>query len=332
MTSVSAIITTYNRRTYVCKAVRSVLGQTLPVSEIVIVDDGSTDGTAESLRAEFGDRIRIIEKSNGGVSSARAAGTAAAEGDWIAFLDSDDEWTPERNSHLVRAVERLPADVPWLFGDTMIVTDAGEMGRVFTLYKLDVGRPFTVFDDPMPTQHPFQFSLMQSSMIRTEVLRRVGAFSEDLRSSEDVLVGWQIAANHRMAAIPEVVTRVHRLTALAASSADRAGQASVDYHRARMLGYAVLARSKRPGPWAVMHSASVRRLCLRMAKERTPGVRVLATQQFQFIVSAAAICFMVFVVFGPAGVNAWNRLAQAVGRFRKQALPIGIPVAALENA
>ncbi len=100
---ISVIIPTYNRRDYVLEAVRSVVEQTYPAHEIIVVDDGSTDGTAEALRAAFPD-VKVLEQPNRGPSLARNAGLAAASGDWVAFLDDDDLWHRE---FLARVAEYL---------------------------------------------------------------------------------------------------------------------------------------------------------------------------------------------------------------------------------
>ena len=93
---VSVIIPTYNRAERVCKAVESVLAQKFTDFECLVVDDGSTDDTAERL-AEFNDsRLKILRQENKGVSAARNFGIAASLGDFIALLDSDDEWVPEK--------------------------------------------------------------------------------------------------------------------------------------------------------------------------------------------------------------------------------------------
>jgi glycosyltransferase involved in cell wall biosynthesis len=104
MESISVVIPTYNRARAVVEAVASVQAQTLAPSEIIVVDDGSTDGTAEALR-QLKAPIRYVAKENGGVSSARNLGVRLAKGEWIAFLDSDDRWEPiklERQMDFVR--------------------------------------------------------------------------------------------------------------------------------------------------------------------------------------------------------------------------------------
>jgi glycosyltransferase involved in cell wall biosynthesis len=91
VTSVSAVIPVHNGQDYVAEAVRSVLSQTRPVRECIVVDDGSTDGTPEVLE-RFGDSIRVISQSQSGVSAARNRGAREAQGDLVAFLDHDDVW------------------------------------------------------------------------------------------------------------------------------------------------------------------------------------------------------------------------------------------------
>ena len=109
---VSVIIPTYNRAALVKEAVASVLAQTWREFELIVVDDGSTDDTPEAL-APYASRIRLLRRENrGGVSAARNAGMAAARGEWLAFLDSDDLWLPEK---LARQMAYLAAhpDAAW---------------------------------------------------------------------------------------------------------------------------------------------------------------------------------------------------------------------------
>jgi hypothetical protein len=166
----------------------------------------------------------------------------------------------------------------------------------------------------MPTQYPIQLSLIQSSLIRRRVLMEVGAFTEGLRSSEDLLVGWQVAARYAMAAVPEVVTILHRESELAASSLDQAGKRSPDYHRARIIGYSTLAKSGRAGAWGRLHSDECRRYCLRMAERHgnVRGLRRFAFQQFRHSVSVRALLFATLCLFGMPGVRVW--LKRTAGR------------------
>jgi glycosyltransferase involved in cell wall biosynthesis len=93
---ISVIIPTYNRADKVCKGIESVISQTFRDFEIVVVDDGSSDDTAKVLKQAFGERIRYFHQTNQGASIARNRGVAEARGEWIAFLDSDDIWEPNK--------------------------------------------------------------------------------------------------------------------------------------------------------------------------------------------------------------------------------------------
>ena len=90
----SVIIPLYNKEKYIQNTLQSVLNQTFENFEVIIVDDGSTDDGPEKVGLISDCRIRFIRKENGGVSSARNRGIAEARGEYIAFLDADDEWRP----------------------------------------------------------------------------------------------------------------------------------------------------------------------------------------------------------------------------------------------
>jgi glycosyltransferase involved in cell wall biosynthesis len=95
METVSVVIPTYNRSSLVCEAISSVLAQCGGSPEIIVVDDGSTDDTADALRG-LDARIRYLRRSHLGVAAARNEGARAAGGRWLAFLDSDDLWSPQK--------------------------------------------------------------------------------------------------------------------------------------------------------------------------------------------------------------------------------------------
>jgi len=93
--NISVVIPTYNRRQTIGRSIDSVLNQTLFPSEIIVVDDGSTDGTSDYIQSNF-PSIRLLQQSNKGVSSARNMGIRSSNSDWVALLDSDDEWFPKK--------------------------------------------------------------------------------------------------------------------------------------------------------------------------------------------------------------------------------------------
>ncbi|MCK4960446.1 MAG: glycosyltransferase family 2 protein, partial [Planctomycetes bacterium] len=89
--SVSVVIAAYNAEKYIQRAIDSVLAQSLPADEIIVVDDGSTDNTGDAVK-HYGSKVRYIYQENAGPASARNTAIEAATGTWIAFLDADDEW------------------------------------------------------------------------------------------------------------------------------------------------------------------------------------------------------------------------------------------------
>ncbi len=111
----SVIIPTYNNASTLARSLDSVLAQTRPAHEIIVVDDGSTDGARE-VAAAYGDRVIYHYQANAGVSAARNAGARMATGSWLAFLDADDTFTPDRLALHAEWIERDP-DLDFLLGD-----------------------------------------------------------------------------------------------------------------------------------------------------------------------------------------------------------------------
>jgi glycosyltransferase involved in cell wall biosynthesis len=104
---ISVVITTYNRRRVLERAIISVLKQTNPADEIVLIDDGSSDGTSQLVTEKY-PMIRYFWQKNSGISFARNQGLKHATGDWIAFLDSDDEWLPHKLENQINALNAQP--------------------------------------------------------------------------------------------------------------------------------------------------------------------------------------------------------------------------------
>jgi hypothetical protein len=311
--TVSALIPTYNRRTHVMRAIDSVLAQTLPVDEVIVVDDGSTDGTAQMIESEYGTQVRVIRQQNTGVSGARRRVVREARCEWIAFLDSDDEWTPDRNRKLAEAAALVPARVAWIFGDVSVIRDGGNPVSLFEQHGLGLSGKMLVVDDTWSVHHPFQFGLLQASLIRREALLEIDCFSDGLRHSEDFLVGVQVACRYKFAAISAEVTKLYRTSDLSASSADLAGRGSPDYFRARVRAYALIAGTDSRIQWRESHAHAVRGLCKTLA-EKGERIRTLAVQQFQLGFSAKSVAFLGAALFGRTGMHAWAWLGWAVRR------------------
>lgn len=105
--SISVVVPCYNARAYIGATLRSVIAQRLPDLEIIVVDDGSSDGSAEFVTREF-PQVRIERQRNQGVAAARNTGIALARGDWIAFVDADDIWLPGKLQAQMRLLQEHP--------------------------------------------------------------------------------------------------------------------------------------------------------------------------------------------------------------------------------
>ena len=143
----SVIIPVYNGWEYLREGVDSVLGQTGADFEILLVDDGSTDGESgalcDTLAREHPDCIRVLHKPNGGAGDARNAALPLAQGDYVLFLDSDDSYTPEAFAVLAAALDETQADVCY-FGLRMT---GDNDGTVFT-DDLPLHTPLTLAETP----------------------------------------------------------------------------------------------------------------------------------------------------------------------------------------
>src|SRR5271166_358045 len=279
---VSAVIPTYNRRDYIKRAMDSVLAQTVPVDEIIIVDDErSTDGMAEAVANWYGSRVHVV-KEGGGLSGARKRCVQEAQGEWIAFLDSDDEWAPDRNREFLEAAARVPSDVAWLFGNLRVVSDKGEGSTLFEEFGLQVEDSLEIFADTLRVHFPFQFGILPASFIRRSVLLELNCFSEGLQHSEDLLAGFQVACRYRFAAIPSVVGKYFRTSDLTSNSALLKGFNGPDYFRSRMVCFAlVIEELGYRSPWNLRYASAARGLCKVLVKQgKSPGN--LGLKQFKY--------------------------------------------------
>lgn len=295
--TISAIVPTYNRASYICRAVDSIIEQSLPPDEIIVVDDGSIDGTSSLLRSRYQNRVQIIEQANGGVSAARRRGIEASTRDWIAFLDSDDEWLPGRLETMARVAEGLDDSVVCLFGDTVVRRNNGVETRLFSEQSFGALHGPKVIEDALLMQFPFMFSLLGSSLVRRDALLETGAFLEGLRSSEDFLVNFRLALRHRFAVIPDAVTRVYRTEDLIESSLDHDQTRRDDYYRARMMAFGE-AWALRRGSWRRHYQDVARRLTQIRLLEGSGAIGA-AMEQFRFGITTRGIVWTLAALASP---------------------------------
>jgi glycosyltransferase involved in cell wall biosynthesis len=201
---ISVVIPSYNYSRFVCQAVDSALAQTYSPTEVIVVDDGSTDDTRERLRP-YGDRIRYIYQENRHLSAARNTGIKASHGDYIAFLDADDAWHPRKLERQWLLSQQLP-DVRLISTDVRVIqeNEPSEQPRLIGIPKArEISLRELVFG--------VFFSGGSGAIVHRDCLTKVGLFDESLRSVEDYDLWLRIAAEFKLARILEPLTfiRLH---------------------------------------------------------------------------------------------------------------------------
>jgi len=195
---ISVVIPTYNFGPFLARAIHSVLEQTCPVLEIIVVDDGSSDETRD-VAASFGDRIRYIRQQNRGVSAARNRGIAETRGEWIGFLDADDWWMPHKNEKVQEFLHVHPEAVMIYHPNMVFYTDGRpqEFRRALEPDKL------------WPSlRHWNEISGGSSALVRRSLLLDLGGFNEKFSYGEDWDLWIRIAVRHRLHKISEPLSGV----------------------------------------------------------------------------------------------------------------------------
>lgn len=197
---ISVIIPLYNKENYIKNTIKKVLAQTFQKFEIIIVNDGSTDNSVSIVKTFKDNRIKLIDKENGGVSLARNIGVENAKHDYIAFLDADDEWLP----HHLEEIYSL-------------INEYGDVARVFVTNfarKYDDGRV-------IPNRHKFELAkgiisnyfkiVLKKGVNHTsavcmskEAFIKAGGFDVRISRGEDVDLWFRLARRYKVAYSPQV--------------------------------------------------------------------------------------------------------------------------------
>jgi glycosyltransferase involved in cell wall biosynthesis len=195
---VSAIIPNYNYARYVGEAVESALGQTYPNIEVIVVDDGSTDNSLEVLE-QYRDRVKIVRQENSGVCAARNRGVAESKGEYIAFLDADDIWLPEKVFVQIRELHTSDKAVFTNCGMQLINVEGEPIVSVVNGKSGDVTISMLSFDEPVTV------GTASTGMVSRKMFDFVGGFDSRLSTAAD----WDFC--YRMAKLGEFIFNPHIL-------------------------------------------------------------------------------------------------------------------------
>jgi len=196
---VSVIIPTYNRADLLKEAIDSVLEQTWREFEVIVVDDGSTDATGDAVRP-YGGRVRYVYKENGGPSSARNVGIREAKGTYVAFLDSDDLWEPEKLKVQMGFMLEHP-EVKLTCTDSSLIGSGGKRER--RLSRDLVGNLF-------PLLYSNSFVRTSTVVMARECFQEIGYFDERYRSAEDYDLWLRVARRYPIAYLSRPLVRYRK--------------------------------------------------------------------------------------------------------------------------
>lgn len=201
--SVSVVIPNYNYGIFLAQAIDSVLAQTYPNIEIIVIDDGSTDAS-EKVLDNYGDKIRWFKQTNGGVSRARNRGISESGGDFIAFLDADDIWLPEKIERQLKLFAD-DSEIGLVHCGFVDFDNAGSLAE-----HLD-GMEGWVAESLLSYRRSVILGGGSATVVKRKAIDESGGFDENMRIGEDWEFYYRIAKNYKVGFVPQVLLkyRIH---------------------------------------------------------------------------------------------------------------------------
>ncbi|MBU2568705.1 MAG: glycosyltransferase family 2 protein [Gammaproteobacteria bacterium] len=206
--NISVVIPAYNSAEFIADAVHSILKQTRPITEIIIVDDGSTDNTQQIVEALPGP-ITYVKQPNQGPSAARNTGIKAANSEWIAFLDADDQWTSDKIDKQLKLLRKIP-ELVLIAGDMAEIDKSGQLITESVLDKHHLLNKFQAIQDraipnALAELVTKNFIPTGTVLVNKSALIEAGLFNQAIRFGEDLELWAKIAAKHPISCMPEIL-------------------------------------------------------------------------------------------------------------------------------
>ena len=215
---VSVVIPTFNRVQQTIAAIESVLAQTYPNLEVIVVDDGSTDGSDEAIQRFISQKtngrhpIIFLGQPNQGASIARNTGIAKARGEYIAFLDSDDAWLPEKLDWQIQALEQFKNECGACVTDARLINQSGmDIGSSFRLHGKHFEQTVGIDRDAVKSiARSFCGVWLSTLLARAELVRQIGGFSPDISFVEDRDIHFRLSLVTSIAYVNKPLVRTDR--------------------------------------------------------------------------------------------------------------------------
>jgi len=293
------VIPAYNAERWIGETLVSVLTQTLPPMEIIVVDDGSTDGTS-SLVQRYGSQVRYLYQENQGAGAARNAGMRAASGQYIAFVDADDLWKPEK---LALQVDKITQGYDWVICDYICFDDA-------TYQPVKMPRLYLYEGDVLVKLFQVNFIGSPTPVVKREIFERVGVFdaSSSARIGEDWEMWLRIAAKYPLGVVRQKLAyrRIHASSLMASTDVYRKLdnltyiiESSAAREPARLMKIKPRAlANKRYGFGVALFNAE------RFTEAKPLFVDVLRSRPFHF----GAMAYLAVLISGPSSSKSILRL------------------------
>jgi glycosyltransferase involved in cell wall biosynthesis len=312
---IDVVVPVFNGEAFVAKALQSIRQQTLPAGRIIISDDGSTDGTAQVAQsfARIDSRITYLRLPHAGVSAARNAGISASSAQYIAFLDADDIWLPEKLECQVEVFERGGSETGFVHSSYFFVDAQGE--RLSGQRIVPPQRRGDVFM-PLLLEDYVLSGSASSVLVRRDVLDKAGHFDERLFYGEDWDLWIRLAQISKVDFTPEAVVgiRVHDQSAQRRAIPGRA----IRFYQQQLLVYSkweeLLAGDVRFKANLRRRAVDAMLSVLRTPSEVVEFYRTLATSESTLARSIFRNIFHCWLEVGSGAFDIlWGRVKRKVG-------------------